>query len=496
MSFISRKKISQGILFLIVAAICITFVFSGGFSRKMSSPDAVAFVGDTPIKKRDYLNALNQRINAFTRMTGGKKLTQQQIEQFGIRRMVIGDLINNKLRVQLANELGIIPSKSELSKTIKALPYFQTNKQFDVNKYKSLLTMNKYTPTIFEDLIEEELRVQKVQTFLNQYLLSENYISDVKTFKSKKIKASAIRLHKQSLIKFVNVKKEEIETYLANKKNADKVKSLFKSKKTILDQPEKVKARHILIRSASKNEKKALKEIEKISKKINTRNFKKMANKYTQDPSGKKKGGDLGWFSRGKMVPEFDFVAFSQKPGTISDPVKTTYGYHLIYVEKKQYPIDAKLSKHENDLAKELIQKEKKEDHKQLIVKISKKLETLLKTRNNKAIKKAQKVYDFTWIKTGEINIYDGKLDSITFRNDQLKQLFSVSNSKKRFHRLDETTYLTLVYATPAKRKKSKTKPNSDIRIEQQMFFARKLQQELIKHLQENTKITTYPQYM
>ncbi len=59
--------------------------------------------------------------------------------------------------------------------------------------------------------------------------------------------------------------------------------------------------------------------------------FEKLAKKHSQCPSGKK-GGDLGFFTRGKMVPEFENAAFNMNVGQVSPPVKTAFGYHLIKV--------------------------------------------------------------------------------------------------------------------------------------------------------------------
>jgi peptidyl-prolyl cis-trans isomerase SurA len=64
--------------------------------------------------------------------------------------------------------------------------------------------------------------------------------------------------------------------------------------------------------------------------------FAVAARRFSQDPGSKEQGGSLNWFRRGVMVPEFERVAFSLKPGVVSDPVESPFGYHIIQVERVQ----------------------------------------------------------------------------------------------------------------------------------------------------------------
>jgi len=66
------------------------------------------------------------------------------------------------------------------------------------------------------------------------------------------------------------------------------------------------------------------------------KNFADLAKKYSDDPGSKAQGGELGWIKPGATVPQFDAVAFAQKPGQISGLVRTQYGYHIIQTEEKQ----------------------------------------------------------------------------------------------------------------------------------------------------------------
>ncbi len=97
--------------------------------------------------------------------------------------------------------------------------------------------------------------------------------------------------------------------------------------KKIESKPE-VSARHILV----KTEEDALDIIERLNR---GSDFAELAKEKSTGPSGAQ-GGDLGYFSKGQMVPEFDKVVFELKKGDISEPVKTQFGWHVIKIEDKR----------------------------------------------------------------------------------------------------------------------------------------------------------------
>ncbi len=102
---------------------------------------------------------------------------------------------------------------------------------------------------------------------------------------------------------------------------------------------EMVKASHILIRTGDGiNSDSAKTEIEKILRKakVDKEPFAILATTHSQDPGSASKGGELGYFKKGMMVPEFDSAVFNAKVGDIVGPVKTQFGYHIIFVEDKR----------------------------------------------------------------------------------------------------------------------------------------------------------------
>ena len=101
--------------------------------------------------------------------------------------------------------------------------------------------------------------------------------------------------------------------------------------------PEQVRASHILLKTEGKDDAAVKKQADDILAKARAgADFAELAKKYSEDEDSAKKGGDLDYFGKGRMVPQFEQKAFSMQPGEISDLVKTQFGYHIIKLADKK----------------------------------------------------------------------------------------------------------------------------------------------------------------
>ncbi len=423
-NFTDKNKKGYYVVLGIVLLIIVGFLFTGYESFNLASTSGgVAKVGNETISPREYQNVYNQRVQFFQQMMGGKNLTNKQIEQFGIKKLVMDSLINQKVLVNLAKNMGINPSNTQILKEIKSQEVFQTNKQFDAAKYKQLLAVNGLSPQGYEKNIKDGLATQKLNSLLSNYPASKKSTDELATYSSEGFSASVLEITHEQMKPFLNIPKEDLDNFLSNADNEQKLKDLYNRNISKYKTEEERKARHILISINDKvSEADALKKITDIKSRINKMNFSDLAKENTTDPSGKTSGGALGWFGRGKMVPPFEAKAFTMKKGEISDPVKTRFGYHLIILDDIKDAKVTELVEVKRELAKEYLQSNMNSEAKDLAAKVTGEIKAALEGSLSKAENIAKK-YNLNFNKDQNINLISRKALNDTLSFDEFSTL-------------------------------------------------------------------------
>jgi peptidyl-prolyl cis-trans isomerase D len=481
------SKVSYFILTFVFLIITASFLFSGFDKFSLGTGQNVATVDGTPVTIKEYQTALTRQVEFFNQMMGGQGMTQKQLEEMGIKQSVLNGLVQQKLILNAADQMGFVVSLEEIKNEIKNMPYFKTNNQFDVNLYRNMLQGNGYVPTQFEELVGNDLKQKKVDGLFDNMIVSDNYIQDVTRFKNNQVTVQGVKISRQSLAPLVSVSEQEIKDYLAKPENQKNLETAYTENMTKYNKPEEVKARHILIAAADP---KALDKIKALKSKVTTKNFADIAKKETEDPTGKANGGDLGWITAGRMVPEFEKVAFAMKKGEISEPVKTQFGYHLIYVEDKKSADKKSLDSVKHELAQMAIQKTKASDLDKLLKATADQIQAALAKGDFASVEALAAKVDGQIFKNTDVNQFDQTLTTTNLAPQEADQIFTATPGTVLNFGNPGTIFMLKVI----EKKVAATKTPEQVKAEfasQNQMFSRKVREELIKTMNNKAKVVT-----
>lgn len=487
-------KVSYIILTFFIAAIIVSFALTG-FQGFGSSANAVAKVDGAPVTIREYNNIVAQETQRYAQIFG-KDLTSQQVRQFRIKENALRNLIQQQLLANFAADIGLDASPKAVKDKIKELPYFQTNGNFDVRKYKALLSGNQLTPSAFEEMISEEIVLAKAQSLMGGFAVSDASARDAARFKNAGAKVHALRFEKEAMTKHLDISKKEIANFLAEEKNVELAKSLYESMSEEFNKPAQIQASHILIPVKSgEDDAEAKKQIEKIRKKVTPRNFASIAKKQSMGPSASK-GGDLGWFSKGSMVPEFEQTAFALKSGQISQPVKTNFGWHIIYLRDRKAAVSKSFEQVKETVAKKHLQRTKRKELKGMVDRLIADLESALKSNQTAKLERMAEKYGINLQTNANLSFYKNSAGNISFEEETTAPLLAGDDQKKVYVEnspIDVKMIRVLSLTTAEELDKL---ANEKIQ-EQKTALSNQLMQEfrlqLLSQLEEEASIVTYP---
>ncbi len=363
--FRSRDKAVRILLTVILSLVALSMIGylipSYGGGGPTPNDNVVADVGDSKVTVRDVQMAIRAQTRNREMPPG---MLQHYVPQ------IIEQMITEKALIYQAGRMGFVVTEADTAKAIRdQMPQLFPNGQFVGSAaYAAVLQQQEMTIPEFEEYMSNQILLNRLRSVaLESTVVSKADIEHEFHLKNEKATIDYVKVSPKTVQADVKISPEELKDYYEKNKASYRIPEKRGLKLAVFDPakmnesvvvsdtqlrmayeqnkdryrtPERVKARHILLMTQGKppaEEAKLKAKAEDLLKQIKAgANFAALAQKYSEDPGSKDKGGDLGWMIKGQTVPEFEATLFALKPNQISGVVKTAYGFHIIQALEKQ----------------------------------------------------------------------------------------------------------------------------------------------------------------
>ena len=373
MTMLDRMRRHRNWLKWSLGLVCLAFVifyipdFLRGTGADAASGDTIARVGGHDITAGEFRRTYQAQLQAYRSAYGGQ-MNDQLLKQLGIEQQILQQMVDERAALAEADRVGINVSDEEVRQRIFSMPAFQENGAFiGETRYNQLLRMQRppMSAQEFEDSVRRGLTVEKLRAALTDWLsVADSELEQEYRRRNDKVKLAVVSFTADSFRPQVSASDADVASYFEAHKADFKIPEKRKIRYVLIDidgirakttvppadvertynnsieqytTPEQVRASHILLKTEGKDDAAVKAKAEEVLKQAKAgANFAELAKKYSEDEQSAKNGGDLDYFGRGRMVPEFDQAVFAMQPNQTSDLVKTQYGYHIIkLVDKK-----------------------------------------------------------------------------------------------------------------------------------------------------------------
>jgi peptidyl-prolyl cis-trans isomerase D len=389
--FMKSRKDRHGItVYIIFGTIILVFVFWG--FKTVDAPRAgyAAEVNHEIVSVGEFRRAFDRQMQFYGQFMGGQ-FTPKGEQLAGMKKNVLDNLIGSKLVSQAAEKVGFKATDIEVRDQIFSIPAFQTNGRFDRQIYKAYLEQVRLSPSEFENGLKESIRMNLARGVMTSvFRPTPQEAKKLYSLQNTKMNVDFVKISRLEL----GATDSELTAFMKDPASAEKIKKFYDNNKTKYSLGEQVHVSHILIKSTPGKEEEARKKINEIAEKAKTEDFGKLAKQYSEDAGSKERNGDLGLFERGRMVEEFEKVAFELAPGKISPPVQTQFGFHIIKAFEKAAPRVKTLDEVKPTIALDMVNEEK-------MGKINAQIEAILKGGKVEELNKFVTANKLKWENTG-----------------------------------------------------------------------------------------------
>lgn len=361
---VKSRAVQIVIIVVVVAFIGTIFLVWGHGGKQERTGTVLAKVYENEITYPEYQQEFYQLTQQYRKLYKDQ-WSDELVERLQLKSLAFDNIVNHYILFHKSLEWGIPLTEEEVMNYIKSLPAFQMNGVFNSDLYRQRLSMERINPQEFENDIKRHLLFKKVQEKVTGgFNVTDQELEQRFRKNNERIKAKYIMLPLERLTSQVKVSLEELKAHY----EANKDKYLYAERRSIellfIDPRDfqadaqisdeeinryynrhqnqflvrkQIKASHILLGVDQDTPLDADEKIKEkavgLLKRIEAgEDFEELAKTYSDCPSSKR-GGDLGYFGKGKMDPEFERAAFALGIGEVSQVIKSSFGYHIIKVE-------------------------------------------------------------------------------------------------------------------------------------------------------------------
>ena len=344
-----KNKSKGWVAYLIVGLLSVPFALFGVQSYiGASNNPVIASVDGEEINATTYYNLLSKQQKQLQERLGASYTAEIDTD---LREALINQLIDEKLLDNFSNSAELSTLTQEAQTAIKSNEVFHVEGVFSEGRYKQLLSLNGFTPIAYETEQSAALTRDQIRRNLaNSGFITSMQVEQLNALATQEREVLFVTLTAANFVDQVQIDDVQISQYY-NDNQADFVSSarvkvdfielstdqietpgdadeatlslLYDDEQALFTTPEKRNAQHILLETQQDAD-------EVLDLILSGVDFAEAAKLHSTDITSNESGGDLGYFEREHMVPEFDAVVFEMSVSEVSEVVKSDYGYHII----------------------------------------------------------------------------------------------------------------------------------------------------------------------
>jgi peptidyl-prolyl cis-trans isomerase D len=300
-------------------------------SRTGAEKGTIGRVNGAPVDYREFSDALRQRMMEYTQRTGQREISEsvRDAARNETWNTMVAEILMDqevrRLRINVSDDTVFEMLWNSPPDVIYTAPAFQDSSgRFDLDLYHREIQLHPERWESVADLYRTTLKRQ----ILTQQIQAAAYLPDNEVW------SEFVAQNERVRVSYAAVDPRKLDPAALMPTEAE-ARTYYEAHRTEYEEPPAAVLDYVAFPKVASGADEAdivarLQELAQAAR--DGEDFAELAKTYSEDP-GSAEGGDLGYFKRGVMVPEFEAAAFSLKPGQVSDPVKTKFGYHVIKVE-------------------------------------------------------------------------------------------------------------------------------------------------------------------